>query len=82
MIYETQHRKLKIGQHESTKNWGGHSCYLYHGSWLLKILKIRIWWSGRVGNSCSTGGTCRVTVKPHELLNTKEDNEIRGWKFR
>jgi hypothetical protein len=82
MIYETLHRKLKIGQHESTKNRSGHSCYLYHGSWLLKILKIWIWCSGRVGNSCSTSGTCRVTVKPHELLNTKEDNEIRGWKFR
>jgi hypothetical protein len=64
MIYETQHRKLKIGQRESTKNWGGHSCYLYHGTWLL-------------GNACSISGTYRVTVKPHKLLKTKEDNEIR-----
>jgi hypothetical protein len=69
MIYETLHRKLKIGQHQSTKNWGGHSCFLYHGTLLLS-------------NACSTSGTCCVIVKPHKFLNTKEDNEIRCCKFR
>jgi hypothetical protein len=78
MIYETLHRKLKIGQHESTKIWGWYSCYLYHGTWLLKRWRIWIWCSGSVNNSFSTSGTCRVTVTPHELLNT----EMRCWKFR